>query len=163
MAVQVAFPIRPEKPRKFHLLSFYVPINRLLSMYYKIQFESRFPLRTPRRNAGRFCLGAFRFSDADVSHSAGRGCRVHSCCVHGQWLLWVHSCTLLSGNRLQPGFCRSSVHMLEPKVRSVCTQKQRTRVVSYPPHHSWCISLFLFGQLTYIYTDKSKITLYNGS
>ena len=25
-------------------------------MYYKIWFESRFPLQTPRRNAGRFCL-----------------------------------------------------------------------------------------------------------
>ena len=40
----------------FHLMSFQILLNRWLSIYYKIWFESRFPLQTPRRHAGRFCL-----------------------------------------------------------------------------------------------------------
>ena len=41
-------------------------------------------------------------------------------------------------------------------MRSICTQEQRTWVGSNLPDPSWCISLFLFGQLTYLYTDKSQ-------
>ena len=74
----------------------------------------------------------------------GRG-RARSGSVHRQWCLWALSCTLLSGNGLQPGFGRSSVHMTGSIMRSICTQEQRTWVGSNLPDPSWCISLFLFG------------------
>ena len=45
--------------------------------------------------------------------------------------------------------------MTESIMRSICTQEQRTWVGSNLPDPSWCISLFLFGQLAYLYTDKS--------
>ena len=108
------------------------------------EFESRFPLQTPRSNAGRFCLWGDSVFGRRCVPLCGGG-RARSGSVHRQWCLWALSCTLLSGNGLQPGFGRSSVHMTESIMRSICTQEQRTWVGSNLPDPSWCISLFLFG------------------
>ena len=53
----------------FHLMSFWLLLNHWLSMHYIVWFGSRFPLQTPRRYAGRFCLCAGWFTDSPLYKS----------------------------------------------------------------------------------------------
>ena len=133
----------------FHLTSFRFHINNSLSAYYKTQFESRFPLQTPRRNAGRFCLCAGWFTDSPLYKSrlyrkTSSERRFHVQVSQNLPIIDPIPRDLSRKTRREAHFDVQArlVHRFVGSARQIHLEERAH-------------ALFLFGQLTYLYSDKS--------